>query len=62
MHKPISEMTDSEFRVYMNDIMRERERERNRATGKAIGELINETPVVREIAVATVSVLSLFGL
>ena len=53
-------MTDSEFRVYMNDIMRERERERNRATGKAIGQLINETPVVREVTGAIISVFSIF--
>lgn len=60
MTKPISQMTDSEFRIYMNDVMRERERAKNRATGKAVADLIEQTPVVREVAIAAVSVLSIF--
>jgi len=60
MNKPISQMTDSEFRNYMDNIMREREREKNRATGKAVADFVCETPVVREVATAVVSVLSIF--
>jgi hypothetical protein len=41
-------------------IMRECEERKNRETGEALANLVCETPVVREIAGAIVSVLDIF--
>lgn len=50
----------SEERARIERIMRECEERKNRETGETLANLVCETPVVREIAGAIVSVLSLF--
>lgn len=62
VEKPISQMSDAEFRQYLDRTLRERERARARATGEAVADLIEGTPVVRELATVACSVWSVFRL
>lgn len=51
-------MSEDEFRRRYEEM----KRKENQEAGKAAADLICETPVVREVASAVVSVLSIFGL
>lgn len=50
-------MTDYEFRKKMEEY----KRKENQEAGKAAADFICETPLLREVAGAVVSVLSIFG-
>jgi hypothetical protein len=60
--QPVQPRSEFEDRIRIERIFREMQERDSREAGEALANLVCETPVVREIAGAVFSVLSIFGL